>query len=271
MTNTVFGRLQYNFDSTKFGDALTLSDAAIETINSSPLAITQWQETDISDNVVSRSRYFRNPTINVCNQIISNLTLISVNANTANLSNVEIAANNTILEMYKFISHSSNISGVNKLADSDAAIPMYETAMGIGDSVLRLTNKTDGVENTSPVLGMMTSLFIGPELTSNSNLLYTDSLTLNASLQSVTVGMQTIIRSNLSSVSINTILSHITTANNMVYTRRNHDWNMFQKGRDVLADYSFLNQFNMMGNTKTFLVNNYIGTSYLTNQLAANN
>ena len=47
MTNTVFGRLQYNFDATKFGDALTLSDAAIETINSSPITITQWQETDI--------------------------------------------------------------------------------------------------------------------------------------------------------------------------------------------------------------------------------
>jgi len=48
---------------------------------------------------VSRSRYFKNPTINVCNQIISNLTLLSVDANTANLSNVEIAANNAILEI----------------------------------------------------------------------------------------------------------------------------------------------------------------------------
>ena len=267
MTNTVFGRLQYNFDATKFGDALTLSDAAIETINSSPVTITQWQETDIADDVVSRSRYFKNPTINVCNQIISNLTLLSVDANTANLSNVEIAANNAILEMYRFISHSSNISGVNKLADTDGTIPMYETAMGVGDSMLRLTNKTDSVENTSPVLGMLTSLFIGPELTSNSNILYSDRLALNASLQSVVVGMQTIIRSNLSSSRIATIATDIATANNMVYTRRIHDWTMFSNGRDVLADYSFLNQFNMMGNTKTYLVNNYIGTSYLTQQL----
>lgn len=268
MTNTVFGRLQYNFDSTKFGDALTLSDQAISTLNSSPVTITQWQETDIADNVVSRSRYFKNPTINVCNQIISNLTILSVNANTANLSNVEIAANNAILEVNKFISHSSNISGVNRLADSDESIPMYETAMGIGDSMLRLTNKTDSVENTSPVLGMLTSLFIGPELTSNCDILYSDRLALNASLQSVVVGMQTIIRSNLSPSRIATIVTDITTTNDMVYTRRTHDWNMFQKGRNVLADYSFLNQFNLMGNTKTYLVNNYIGTSYLTEQLA---
>ena len=114
---------------------------------------------------------------------------------------------------------------------------------------------------------MLTSLFIGPELTSNSNILYSDRLALNASLQSVVVGMQTIIRSNLSSSRIATIATDIATANNMVYTRRIHDWTMFSNGRDVLADYSFLNQFNMMGNTKTYLVNNYIGTSYLTQQL----
>jgi len=146
---------------------------------------------------------------------------------------------------------------------------MYETAMGLGDRLLRITNKTDQVDNTSPVLGMMTSLFIGPELTSNCNILYSDRLALNASLTTVQIGLNPpIIRSTLSPSRIATIVTDITTTNDMVYTRRNHDWNMFQKGTDVVADYSFLNQFNLMGNTKTYLVNNYIGTSYLTEQLA---
>jgi len=272
MTNTVFGRLQYNFDSDKFGDALILSDAALETLNSAPMKVKQWQEDDIANDVVTRSRYFKNPTLNVCNQIISNLTLISVVANTANLSNVEIAANNAILEVYRFVSHSSNISGVNNIATAQPTIPMYQTVMSAGDQVLRLTNKTDQVENTSPVLGMMTSLFIGDELTSNCQLLYLDYITLNSSIESVTIGLNPpSLRTNLSASTINTILFHISTTDNMTATRRTHDWNMFQKSRDVLADYGFLNQFNMMGNTKTYLVNNYIGTSYLTNQLAANN
>jgi hypothetical protein len=149
---------------------------------------------------------------------------------------------------------------------------MYQTVMSAGDQVLRLTNKTDQVENTSPVLGMMTSLFIGDELTSNCQLLYLDYITLNSSIESVTIGLNPpSLRTNLSASTINTILFHISTTDNMTATRRTHDWNMFQKSRDVLADYGFLNQFNMMGNTKTYLVNNYIGTSYLTNQIAANN
>lgn len=272
MTNTVFGRLQYNFNADKFDDAILLSDAAIETLNSSPLKIKQWQEDDMANDVVSRSRYFKNPTLNVCNQIISNLTLISAVANTINLANVEIASNAAILEVYRFISHSSNISGVNNIATAQPTIPMYQTVMSTGEQVLRITNKTDQVENTSPVLGMLTSLFIEEELTSNCNLLAIDYVTLNSSIESIQIGLNPpSLRTNLSSTTINTILSHVTTTDNMTYTRRIHDWNMFQNSKDVLADYGFLNQFNMMGNTKTYLVNNYIGTSYLTNQLAANN
>lgn len=266
---TVFGRLNYNFDATKFGDAIVIGETALQTLNSTPVHITQWQEDDMANDVVSRSRYFKNPTANVYTSLYANASILITSANTMNLFNIESAAISFRAELVRFKSHTDNVSGISSVSTSSPGVPMYDTIMSVGEQTLRLTNKTDDISNTSPILGCMTSLFIQTDLDANNNIIYVDRLALEASQTNVMFGLGNYgIRSSLSSAALTQIVTDITTANNLISVSRKHDWYFFQNERKILADFGFLSQFNQMGNTKTYLMNNYIGTSYLTQQLA---
>ena len=54
-------------------------------------------------------------------------------------------------------------------------------------------------------------------------------------------------------------------------TRRNHDFTFYQNSLQVTKDAGFLQQFNSMGGTNTYLVENVIGTDSLKAKLASAN
>jgi hypothetical protein len=137
---------------------------------------------------------------------------------------------------------------------------------------LLLLNNTDGVQDATPVLGSLTSLFIGEEIASNTAIITNDYPILNATLRPDVDGNgNPIIVSNISVSAENLIATHLQTASGMLNTRRLHDWNFFANGRTLLEDYNRVDKLENVGNTQTYLINNLIGTDSYKQKISANN
>jgi hypothetical protein len=270
--NSVFARLNYSFDDKKFGDSIYLTNQAKKFLELAPPDVTEWQQNDIADDVVSRSRYYVNPTADVCSTLLANANIIfeSANSDPANTFTQTGAGNaamdlaNTtalfITEIIAFKSHTDNISGLTIATSNSTTIPQFDSVVSIGQQLLTLTNTTDGISNSTPMLGSLTSLFIGGDLANNNLTIYTDRLAMDAA----NVGGI----SSLTANQINLIITHVQTANTLVSTRRYHDWNFYEKSYQILSDYYFVKKFTNMGNTSTYLVNNLIGTDIIKTNIA---
>jgi hypothetical protein len=257
---SVFDRFGLNFDTTRFGDADTLSAGASNTLtliaNTTP-QFAQWQINALEAGSPVRTDYFKNPTVNAVNSMISSATLIAANANTINASTLEASAISLIVELNSFKSHTDNIAGV-VLVSNTAVFPSYDAAFGIGQQSMMILTKTDGPQqNTDAILGSFTSLFIQDILDSN-----TVQLTSYAPLINVST-------SNTDPI-INTVAAYCNTTSSILNTRRLNDWTFYQNSLQVMKDTAFLQQFNAMGGTQTYLVKNLIGTPTLVNNLSAN-
>jgi len=264
MTNSVFDRLGYNFDSTNFEGAENLSTAALNSLESRKTTMATWQYDQIARGDTARTNYFRNPTANLYISLRSTANNLSRLASNLSLSNVAISANSFVFELDRFKSHTDNISGV--LATSgrnniDYTIPQYESAMAIAEQTVTLLYSADNVANSVGALGSFTSLFINKLLTANDTILATDYVSLNNSI--VYSGIPLTANSNLGGVAIETINSHIAIANTMIATRRNHDWNFFKKAQQISADMGVVSQFNSMGNMRSSFIYYKIGTDAL--------
>lgn len=271
--SSVFGRLGFDFDTAAFGDAQYLTVGALKTLNAAPTVIPDWQVNAIGTGSVNKSDYLKNPHVNVCATLLSNTTSIHtitttdpantfpLIVNPSNLSALANAASNYMIEVSAFKSHTDNISGLGVQSANATTIPDYDLAVSIGQQILRITNSTDGVSNTTPMLGSFTSLFIGDALAANNTTIYNDYITVNS-----------LLRPNgncyITDAQANSIASHINSANSLVATRRAHDWNFYSNSVKVVNDYLVLNRFNNLGNTQMYLVNNFIGTDTLVNNLA---
>ena len=288
---SVFGRLTYNFDDTKYGDAFYLTTETKNYLNTSPLEIKTWQKTDLANGNIQNTNYFKNPVINVTNTIISTVNTFNVvfanvvsfdSAPTLNLDFAYQTIATLELELAKYKTHTSNVAGVNdstQTVTGDGAsiidYPDYKKSVGLGQQLLQLVNVTDGVQNASPLLGSMTSLFIGDELASNLTIITSDLQALNATIRQVVVvgggdpPSNTFYYSNITAANANTIMSHFATANTMLRIRREHDWDFYRNGVSIVNDYFKVDSLGRLGNTQNYLVNNLIGTDrYISNTLA---
>ena len=288
---SVFGRLTYNFDDTKYGDAFYLTTETKNYLNTSPLEIKTWQKTDIANGNIQNTNYFKNPVINVTNTIISTVNTFNVvfanvvsfdSAPTLNLDFAYQTIATLELELAKYKTHTSNVAGVNdstQTVTGDGAsiidYPDYKKSVGLGQQLLQLVNVTDGVQNASPLLGSMTSLFIGDELASNLTIITSDLQALNATIRQVVVvgggdpPSNTFYYSNITAANANTIMAHFATANTMLRIRREHDWDFYRNGVNIINDYYKVDSLGRLGNTQNYLVNNLIGTDrYISNTLA---
>jgi hypothetical protein len=280
--SSIFGRLNFNFDETKFGDSIYLTDEAKNYLNTAPTELQTWQINDIANGNIEMTDYYKNPVINVANQLKSNVQNLSTVLSTIEFyDNVVQSANlisgvaNLIIEIESFKSHTNNVSGVNTAVSSTNELgtdalhfPDYDNAVNLGQQLLLLVNESDGVQNSTPLLGSMTSLFIEDDIVSNTAILVNDVITVNNSLR--LQGVDSNVYSNLTSTQVNTILSHVTTANTLIAGRREHDWNFYRQGLAVLDDYFKVEKLTRTGNTQNYLVNNLIGTDRYKNNLSGN-
>jgi hypothetical protein len=283
--NVLYGRLGFDFDTTKFGDAINLSNGTKEFLNTQPIVLTDWQISDLANsNVATSANYYRNPVLNVSNalkQSIQNLSNVILTIEfyddvqaISPASNVVSLSANLILEIDQFISHTNNVSGVN--VSSPTAIenteivleyPDYEKVIDLGRNLVMLLKATDDREDASPVLASMTSIFIESDIANTNTLVVSDFNTINNSTRLVASNVY----SNISATTVNSIFSRIQTANTLIGGRREHDWNFYREGLSLLNDYDKVSKLEDVGTTQEYLIKNYIGTESYINKLSANN
>jgi hypothetical protein len=268
----VFNRLGYNFDSAKFGsgDAFTAGQAYL--LNSvSPLKT--WQADDLIN--AAATGYFQNP--HTANLVILT-TLASAFLPLSNTANVTftfasssanscyLAANNVLIEIPSFTDHTNRISGVSTTTNG-TLLPDYQIAMSVGRQVLSITNQIDGVQNNAPLLGNFTSLAIGGDIANTIILLTKDLATLNSTMTLVSGNLV----SNITSSSMNTIVSDVQSAYTLLNGRRTSDVNFYLNSLSLVNDYNKVSQFTRVGVNSNYLINTLnIGTDKLKTNLQSN-
>ena len=261
---TIYSRLGLNFDTTRFGSAQTLAPSASNTLNliANTAPLKPWQTTDLSAGPVVRTNYFQNPTAgNVASMLISSNSLY-YSANSANDSVTQALASSLTIELNNFKSHTDNISGVT--VSNSQGIPSLNSAQNIGQLNMMTLSKTDGVSNTAPILGSFTSLFISDILTANTIKL---TYYANEYANSVGANISGYITSNLAPSEITNIQNYLLSTTNVLYNQRMQDWTFYQNSIQVSQDASFLQSFNNMGGTMSYLVNNLVGTPSLVSKI----
>lgn len=271
---TVYDRLGLDLDTALFGEAANLSSAAANSLifiadNTPPMP--QWQKNDLiagGTTPIVRTTYFENP-------LSANLANISASAlsifNTATIvldADMTNAANALVTEVNSFISHTDNISGVSIV--TSANVPSYDTASALGQQIMMILAKTDGntsVKNTAPILGSFTSLFIQNDLIANSIKLHAYAGEYANSIINDGMGGYS---SGLGPEETANIKNYVLSTSNLMYDRETFDKDYYVNAKQVVQDFSFLQQFNNMGGTNTYLTTNMIGTPYLANNLTSN-
>jgi spore coat protein CotF len=257
---TVYSRLGYSFDTARFGNAAKLSSGAANTMatiaNNTP-SVPNWLKTDLAAGGIVKTNYLYNPTAsNLASMLSSTITIVNAaisGNNTSSSNNYALlanAGNNLIISINSFKSHTDNISGITTVSNPN--VPSYSTASSIGLQNFLTLSKTDGANtltDTTPILGSFTSLFIPDILQANTIQLtyYATEIAANAT-------------PNLSNSEIVNITNYCTNTASILNVRRTADWAFYQNSVHVSQDYGFLMQFNNMGGTSNYLINNVIGT-----------
>lgn len=252
----VYATLGYNFNDPN-GNIQPLSTDAQEHLNAMPAFIDTWQAQDISNNTVGG--YFQNPMSSYLNTIITvsgNLIIAANTANTNGYSNALVimtSANSLLTQAQSYLDHTNRISGVTAFTGQDLTNPYYDTAMGLGKTALYITNQTDSISNTSPILGSFTSLFVGPQIYSYANTLTADLIIMTNAVSANT----------LTGAQITQINTDITNTNSLLTTRQSADVTYYANLRTFVNNYNSVKQFSNMGDTQTYLLENFIGTPKL--------
>jgi len=267
--SSIYNRLGYNFDTTKFGDDVDLAPAANNFLNNSSINLSQWQVDDIATSTTTG--YYQNPYSSVMNNITIVLNGMATNCNTSTVTfnvapdqanTLYTSVINTLTSVSNFVTHTNYISGVERSANT-VLYPDLNTALSIGRQVLSLTNKADQTQNNVPVLGNFTSLYIQDDVNSISNTIISGSITLGNSLYLVDGNTY----SNISISSINSIITNVNSLQSLLTSRRNADINFYQNSLAIIRDYQTVLTFSSVGATQNSLLQ-IVGTTKLKNDLA---
>jgi hypothetical protein len=268
--SSIFSRLQYNF-SDPDNAVKPYDQPVLEHLQSLPPLLENWQFEDIANT--DTDGYFVNPVANAINEIISYSNLIASDSNNVTSLNVvetECAVVSNVSQDY--LDHTNRISGVTNFESSNGNIdllvedkPFLITGLGVGTTLSYLTYQYDGVSNTSTTLGNFTSILVGDTLNNYANQLGDIQQTVNNSI-SVTMFEKT---SNLTSQQISDIETFITDLGNFLQARIDHDENFYTQSLSVLSDYDKVEFFSgpSMGQSKSYLVDNFIGTEKIKQRL----
>jgi hypothetical protein len=270
----VLGRLTTNnFDESKFGDDINLSEKANNFLNTSPMSLSVTAQTDLENGPLSRTDYFQNPVSSYISSLTSNTnSIIAVCVDNPNTyftqegssdkaNNLANTANSFAAELTEFLAHTNRISGISpaysetdEINETGLFKPDYTTCMAVGSYLMMITANTDGVRDASPILGMFTSLYIEDELFAN-----------NWSVGNSTVFITTGDRTAMTPEQIEAVNTVIKQANTLISTRRVSDENYYYQAESIAADYELLNSFQTAGSTERNLINSKIGTTKLKN------
>jgi hypothetical protein len=291
---SVFQRLGYNFNDPD-NVVANLSSSSITYLDTFPPIINDWQKGDLANNEVDS--YLKNPVANIV-YVIRNtsntlITLLSANTSTntnavtgttATINTIFVNANTNLLNIATntsglFLIHTDRMSGVipPNLPNTDdltftqvSQQPHYQTALGIGRVLLILTHQTDNVNNSAPVLGSFTSLFVANTLGNLSNSLNTYYDLINNSITVTGSGTEVdpfVRSSNITLFTAQSIENTIIDIQSTMNTRREHDINFYANSQNVFSDLATINQFSQTGEIQKMLINDFIGTPKLISRI----
>jgi hypothetical protein len=267
---SIYDKLGFDstFDTSKFGDALDLSEGTKQLFSIQKSNLKQWQIDDIDND--TDITYYQNPlesTLVSCNNAIKNIktktnttTYHYLTSGSSDAANTLYESCNTAIEtISSFLAHTNRLSGVKESANT-SSYPDLDSAMNIGKKMLTLTNKTDGIEDNKPILGNFTSLYIGDYLSSNNTIISADYITLNSSIY--TGNNNTFI----SPSAINLINSRVNTLNTLLTNRESADLTFYRNSLKISRKLSSVSKFSSIGGSQSKLIE-LIGTNELKSRL----
>jgi hypothetical protein len=259
----IFHSFGYNFDDPN-GHIQELSDDTKEHLERMPPFVSEWQAQDIAND--DFDGYFQNPMQSVTMNIKDSANTIYMSStNVANLTSLRTAAEGLEANAYLFLTHTNKQSGVIEFDGSDSLTPYLNQAIGAGRTALYITNQTDEIQNTSPIMGNFTSLLIEPQMAANSEILTTYKQQVQNSITIISPSSST---TNLTSTQITTITNHINKINDFMNLRRIADIDFYANLRYFIDAYNKTKRLNNVGETEKYLSNNLIGTDKSKSRIA---
>ena len=277
--------LGLNFSNEKFNEALDPYGNLNKSLIKTPSPYKKWQFDAVANDDING--YFKNPMLAISQEIrnaantmytasktvpsLSAITTASGNlagfdTTTGDNDNPPIVTTHTKGIIEFFIPHTNNISGVT--ASTSSSFPDFNSGMAIGEYMMQLTNRYDGVEDASAALGAFTSLFIGDEL-SVLVIKINDGAGKVASsiIVDLTDPSLPIYSTNLSAGLITTITNDITECYNLINNRYNHDINFFRNSISTMNKFNQISKFNSLSKVSLHLIDKLVGTDKLKNNL----
>jgi hypothetical protein len=109
-------------------------------------------------------------------------------------------------------------------------------------------------------MGNFGSILIGPQISNQSNTIYPYITLIGSSISGdPAVGQNT----SLTVAQINQIVSDISNTNTLLSSQRSKDVAFYGNLKTFSDKYNTVRQFSSMGETQTYLCNNFIGTNKL--------
>lgn len=283
MTNSIYNLLGFpSADPVMSNYVQPLPDDVKMKMNLMPSLVTTWQQEDIANS--DTGGYFSNPnqignnTSNTATQIILNAAPFGVSGSSTNITGLISTTwtkANTILHttVPAFQYHTQRMSNVEGIG-SDVDTPHYELSIGYGKLLLVITNKTDGIEDNSTMIGSFGSILAANVISSNANTLLTMARLYANTIVVTTTGTGTELDPYVTTYSSNISLSNaqsLSDSTNAVYnlmnTYKTQDTTFFVNSKSVMDSYSSVSGFNKMGQTETDLIMNHIGTDKIKTRL----
>lgn len=259
----IANRLSYSFDTNRFGGATKMVNGAANTLNliaNSTPQLNSWQKEDLGAGPIVRTNYFQNPVASLINSMIASVTTLHTDSTNTADGVLSGAAQSALIELNAFKSHTDNISGVTVVTAGD--VPSFDSASSIGQMNMMTLTSTEGVpKDTTAMLGAFTSLFITDIITQHNSTIGPLSTAYNSSITANTQADPVTYTSDYGST--DGIVTNLGQLQSDLYTSRMRDWTFYRNSLQVAKDQAFLQQFNNMGGTSSYLVKNVVGTASL--------
>jgi len=274
----VFATLGYNYTNPN-GAVVPYSNTTLTHIQTVPPVIKSWQAQDIASNSVDG--YVQNPISgyvhnisDAANTILAKTPIVSTtgadfSSILTNINFLSFGALDATQNAQTFLEHTDRLCNVRQQSD-DANVkingtdfPYYQTATSLGKSASYILYQTDGVANTAAVMGSFTSILDRTQLSQISSTIVTDSAAIVASLTYVPSEIGGYYTSSLSPTIVTKYTQDFSNAVTYMTTHETADKTFYKNLKDMMAKYNSTKQYVNMGDSESYLINNFIGTPKL--------
>ena len=272
-SNSIYALLHFpSSDPTLNAAVQPFSSNVQQQMNMMPTLIKPWQQEDIATG--NTGGYFQNPVGSAVQSVwdsANNFVVITTNClggNTGNITNIinntiTLAQNMTNNTANSYLYHTNRMSNVIQ-PDINMNLPHYQTSIGYGKMLTYLTNKTDGIQNNSVMLGSFGSILSADTFSANANvMIYWSNYFANTLYNDGTGNTY----SNITLANAQSMYTAFASLDSEMWNRRKQDIDFYVNTTIVMNRYHDVGQFGEIGQTENNLIMNYIGSDKLKSRL----